>query len=146
MTYYIAYGSNLNLSQMKKRCLGAKLLTAFMLENYELEFKKAPMNKNAYATITPSGGKKVPAALFSLTPKDEDALDLYEDVIGNLYYKKTITVQLYGENIEALVYIMNLKAKPMYPKTSYINTILQGYKDHGFNEAYLYEALNKVSE
>ena len=33
---YIAYGSNLNLKQMKYRCPTAKLLDIGVVENYEL--------------------------------------------------------------------------------------------------------------
>lgn len=36
---YIAYGSNLNLRQMKYRCPTAKLVGKGTIENYELQFK-----------------------------------------------------------------------------------------------------------
>ena len=35
---YIAYGSNLNLNQMKYRCPTAKLVGKGTIENYELQF------------------------------------------------------------------------------------------------------------
>ena len=35
---YIAYGSNLNLEQMKFRCPTAKLVGKGTIENYELQF------------------------------------------------------------------------------------------------------------
>ena len=34
--YYIAYGSNLNKSQMKQRCKDAVCVGSSMLENYKL--------------------------------------------------------------------------------------------------------------
>ena len=39
---YIAYGSNLNLEQMKFRCPTAKLVGKGTIENYELQFKGMP--------------------------------------------------------------------------------------------------------
>ena len=46
---YIAYGSNLNLKQMKYRCPTAKLVGKGTIENYELQFKGMP--HCSYATI-----------------------------------------------------------------------------------------------
>ncbi|MGN1126625.1 MAG: gamma-glutamylcyclotransferase family protein [Ruminococcus sp.] len=48
---YIAYGSNLNLKQMKYRCPTAKLVGKGVVENYELQFKGMP--HCSYATIAP---------------------------------------------------------------------------------------------
>ncbi|MEE0914354.1 MAG: gamma-glutamylcyclotransferase family protein, partial [Ruminococcus sp.] len=73
---YIAYGSNLNLSQMKYRCPTAKLYDTGVIENYELQFKGMP--HCAYATIAPCEGKSVPVALWELQPRDEKLLDRYE--------------------------------------------------------------------
>ena len=61
---YIAYGSNLNLKQMKYRCPTAKLLGIGVVENYELQFKGMP--HCSYATIAPCDGKSVPVALWEL--------------------------------------------------------------------------------
>ena len=37
--YYLAYGSNLNLRQMKRRCPNAKKVENFLLKGYVLEFR-----------------------------------------------------------------------------------------------------------
>ena len=47
--YYIAYGSNLNLEQMKMRCPTAEVVGVSELKGYKLVFKGALTN--AYATI-----------------------------------------------------------------------------------------------
>ena len=36
---YVAYGSNLNMEQMKGRCPGSVFLGTGVIENYELQFK-----------------------------------------------------------------------------------------------------------
>ena len=48
---YVAYGSNLNISQMKYRCPGAKLYGTGEISGYELQFKGQP--HSAFATIAP---------------------------------------------------------------------------------------------
>ena len=37
--YYLAYGSNLNLEQMKYRCPNAKKVDAYLLKDWNLEFR-----------------------------------------------------------------------------------------------------------
>ena len=55
---YIAYGSNLNLKQMKYRCPTAKLVGKGVVENYELQFKGMP--HCSYATIAPCSVSPLP--------------------------------------------------------------------------------------
>ena len=55
---YVAYGSNLNIRQMKYRCPGAKLYGRGVIEDYALQFKGQP--HGAFATIAPKEGASVP--------------------------------------------------------------------------------------
>lgn len=104
---YIAYGSNLNLKQMKYRCPTAKLIGKGVVENYELQFKGMP--HCSYATIAPCIGKSVPVALWELQPRDEKLLDRYEGYPSH-YFKQDLPVKLNnGLELTAMVYIMNLK-------------------------------------
>ena len=50
---YLAYGSNLNIKQMKIRCPYAKPCGTFYMPNYRLVFRRV-------ADITKSEGDKVP--------------------------------------------------------------------------------------
>jgi hypothetical protein len=71
----LAYGSNLNLGQMAYRCPTAKVYGKGMLLDYQLLFKGR--EDNAYATIEPKRGSKVPVLVWELQPEDEKALDYY---------------------------------------------------------------------
>lgn len=114
---YIAYGSNLNLNQMKYRCPTAKLVGKGTIENYELQFKGMP--NCSYATIAPCIGKSVPVALWELQPRDERLLDRYEGYPSH-YFKQELPVKLNnGSEITAMVYIMNLKQQFGLPSASY---------------------------
>ena len=41
MKYYLAYGSNLNLNEMKVRCPSAKMIGSTILKDYELIFRNS---------------------------------------------------------------------------------------------------------
>ena len=73
---YVAYGSNLNIRQMKYRCPGAKLYGRGVIEDYALQFKGQP--HGAFATIAPKEGASVPVAVWEISEKNEQALDRYE--------------------------------------------------------------------
>lgn len=140
---YIAYGSNLNLGQMKYRCPTAKLCGTGVIENYELQFKGMPYC--AYATIAPCEGKSVPVALWELQPRDEKLLDRYEGY-PSYYFKEDLPVKINDEEITAMVYIMNLKQQFGLPSESYYNTVRQGYKDCNLNLNVLNDAVNESAE
>ena len=103
---YVAYGSNLNIRQMKYRCPGAKLYGTGVIDDYELQFKGQP--HSAFATIAPKEGASVPVAVWEIFEKNVQARDCYEGYPSN-YFEKKVPVQLDGVDVRAMVYIINLK-------------------------------------
>ena len=141
---YVAYGSNLNVEQMAFRCPTAKLYGTGVLENYALQFKGSA--DCAYATIAPKDGSSVPVAVWEIQPKDEKSLDRYEGHPSH-YFKKDVPVQLQsGEEVNAMVYIMNLKMDFGMPSKYYYRTVHQGYLDCGLDTAVLALALKDSIE
>ena len=131
---YLAYGSNLHLGQMSRRCPDAKCLGTAMLLDYQLLFRGG--RRGAVATVEPKKGNQVPVLLWTISPRDERSLDYYEGY-PFLYRKETVTVNLNGKPTEAMVYIMN-DGRPLGgPSDVYYNTILQGYLDNGLDPAFL---------
>ena len=63
--YYLAYGSNLNLQQMKYRCPTAKPIGKINLEDYRLMYKGSEDNYE-YLTIEKSKGSELPLGLFEV--------------------------------------------------------------------------------
>ena len=136
---YIAYGSNLNIAQMKFRCPTAKLYGTGRIENYELQFKGHP--GCAYATIGPRAGSSVPVAVWDITPSDEMSLDSYEGYPSH-YFKRDVTVTLNnGETINGMAYIMNLKMDFALPSKLYYCTVRVGYENMRLDVSYLDNAL-----
>lgn len=130
---YAAYGSNLNIDQMKRRCPDSFVVGSGMIEGYELEFR-------FFANIIKSQGHQVPVVIWSISERDERALDHYEGVANGLYYKEALKVRLDGvdENgqvseIDAMVYIMNIDVnRPIQaPSLSYYHTVREGYLQNG---------------
>ena len=104
---YVAYGSNLNLYQMKFRCPTARLIGTGIVKDHELQFKGR--SYSAFATIAPKHGSTVPVAVWELKESDEKFLDRYEGYPSH-YFKRTVPVEMKnGKTISGMVYIMNLR-------------------------------------
>lgn len=122
---YLAYGSNMNLEQMSRRCSSAVVVGHTMLENWRLVF-------NGVASIEKSKGDSVPVVVWEIQPNDEAALDVYEGW-PRLYRKEVRRVKLDGKLVNAMVYIMNNVRSYSSPGDSYYNTIEEGYISAGFD-------------
>lgn len=140
--YYVAYGSNLNKKQMKKRCPDAKFLGTGTIKDYELLFRGG---LNAVATIEPKKGGTVDYGLWEISPADEQKLDRYEG-FPNLYRKEQMTLCFEERNIEAMAYIMDPDYVLGIPPQTYYSTIFQGYLDCGFDTERLLEAAQKCAD
>ncbi len=142
--YYIAYGSNLNISQMRMRCPGARIIGTSVIDDYQLLFKGS--KTGSYLTIEPKDGAEVPVVIWEVTESDEKALDRYEGY-PSFYYKKEMTLDIKGirtkkvRRREAFVYIMHEERELGIPSRYYVNTCLDGYRAFGFDEKYLFDAI-----
>lgn len=135
---YIAYGSNLNLAQMKYRCPTAKFIGTGVLENYELQFKGSLYN--AHATIAPRPGAAVPVGVWEIQSADELRLDQYEGY-PHYYFKQTLAGTLGGKPFRGMAYIMDPRMEFGYPSARYYDTLLQGYRDCGLDPEVLRQAV-----
>lgn len=135
--YYLAYGSNLNLRQMRRRCPNAKKVGSYLLKDWALEFRY-------YLTIREEKGAEVPLGIFEIGEEDERSLDRYEG-FSTHYFKKEFDVLLNGKPIKAMAYIMNPRIRAvMVPDRFYLMTCLEGYKDFGFDRTYLIKAYKEA--
>ncbi|HHV45271.1 MAG TPA: gamma-glutamylcyclotransferase [Firmicutes bacterium] len=139
---YLAYGSNLNLGQMERRCPAATVLGPAELKDYRLTFRGS--DGQAVATIEEEKGKSVPVLLWHITPEDEEALDVYEGY-PRKYIKKMLRVFFQGEWVEAMAYVMNDGWSLGMPGEGYLHTIREGYEAFGFDQSILEEAVEYSS-
>lgn len=141
--YYIAYGSNLNVRQMRMRCPSARIIGTANLKDYELLFKGS--KTGSYLTVEKKSGSTVPVAVWEVSIQDEKALDRYEG-FPTFYYKKELSLPIKGirtgkvRNRKVFVYIMHEERSIGIPSIPYMQTCLEGYDDFGFNRQPLIEA------
>ena len=140
--YYIAYGSNLNISQMAVRCPEAFVYGIAEIKDYELLFKGS--RTGAYITIEKRKGSTVPVAVWEVGKTDEKRLDRYEGYPA-FYYKKEKRLNVQTDcgvrEVGAFVYIMHEERELGIPSRQYIRTCLEGYDDFGFDAHFLGDAL-----
>jgi hypothetical protein len=115
---YLAYGSNMNKAQMRRRCPAAKPLRAIVIDDARLVFR-------GVADIEFCQGASVPVVLWEITDACERALDRFEGVANGVYEKRTIPLDN-GE--DALTYVMCSNGISP-PTREYFERIKQGYAD-----------------
>ena len=144
--YYIAYGSNLNVPQMRRRCPGATILGTATLRGWELLFRGS--KTGSYLTIEEKEGGAVPVVVWEVTPGDEAALDCYEGY-PNFYYKKDIRIRFRGirtgrcRTVTAFVYIMHEDRPIGIPSDLYMQTCMEGYETFYFDKKILADAYKR---
>ena len=98
---YFAYGSNINLDQMARRCPYAEPIGPVELPNYRLAFRASGV-----ATILPEEGSTVHGLLWNLTPECELSLDHYEG-FPYLYEKQDLQAHdASGQTFSVMAYVM----------------------------------------
>ena len=147
--YYIAYGSNLNVPQMRMRCPRATILGTANLTGWELLFKGS--KTGSYLTIEECEGGTVPVVIWEVTESDEAAIDRYEG-FPTFYYKKDIKLKYKGirtgkrRTVTAFAYIMHEERPIGVPSNFYMRTCLQGYDTFYFDKNILIDAYDKCRE
>ena len=147
--YYIAYGSNLNIPQMRMRCPSARIIGTSEITNYRLLFKGS--QTGSYLTIEPFEGASVPVTAWEVTEDDERALDRYEG-FPRFYYKAEMKLPIKGIRSgririrNTFVYIMHEDRRGGIPSRYYMQTCLEGYRSFGFDEEKLWKAVKDSKE
>ena len=130
--FYFAYGSNLHLFQMKRRCKDSVFIKKIYLKNFRLTFR----SKYRAADIEIKKNSVVPGGLFKISRSDEKKLDVYEDypILYKKYYFK-----YYGKKV--MTYTMTKKTPFTFPTERYLNIVKRGYRDCDLDKKYLNKAL-----
>ena len=108
---YIAYGSNINTEQMSHRCPDARVIGTSVVPDHKLVFRGH--TEGAVATIEPEKGSSVPVLVWKISKRDD------------------------GRKITAMAYIMTPGRIEGRPSAYYFNVIAEGYREFGFDLAFL---------
>lgn len=159
--YYLAYGSNVSMLEMKMRCPNAKFVGLTKLPNNTLICKG---NNWGYLTTQEENGCSIDVAIYKVTQYDKERLDVYEGY-PNLYHIKYVTIEHNGVKHKAFYYEMNRTIQAPYkgdipleelegiveptyeivipyeiPAQSYIDRCYIGYKEVGIDVKQLVDA------
>lgn len=130
---YIAYGSNLHIRSMRRRCPDAEPLGTRMLSNARLVFRSV-------ADLAYEPGAMTPVALWQISLADEIDLDRYEGVSSGMYGRYWIPLSGRYRGRKALVYLMH-DTGIFPPSAAYASTIRDGYRNFELDQSYLDEAI-----
>lgn len=125
---YFAYGSNLNVQQMRTRCPRAVPLGNFYLRNARLVFR-------GVADCIYLPGAVCPGGIWSITSECERALDRYEGYKANhptegLYDKEIVEVINDDGDLDVEIMVYRMNSTGIFPPSQmYLDTIIQGYRD-----------------
>ena len=122
---YFAYGSNLCVAQMARRCPGAgNPARAATLADHDWL-----INQRGVATVERFAGNHVHGVVWELTDRDLATLDSAEGVPVR-YRRDRLTVHTLDGPADAWVYIDH-RVEPGAPRPGYLERIIDGAMHHG---------------
>ena len=134
---YFAYGSNLSLEQMNKRCPEYVKIGKGVLKNH-----KWIINSRGYANVIESPSDYVEGVVYRITKQGEIMLDKKEGVKLGCYEKKTLRILMGTFERECLVYVDPIVTEGII-KLDYAKKINQGIMDSKLSPHYIEKYLRK---
>jgi gamma-glutamylcyclotransferase (GGCT)/AIG2-like uncharacterized protein YtfP len=138
--HYFAYGSNLDIEQMQRRCPSSRFVCRARLVRHRVTF---PLPCESWgggvAGIDPDPNRDVHGVVYVMTQADLGPLDRYENVAGGDYERREVEVVAEsGESMRVWTYFC-LPAPDRCPPPSrrYLEAILRGARYHGLPESYI---------
>lgn len=133
-TVYFAYGSNLHLEQMVRRCPESRYVGLGKLHNYRWQ-----INQRGYANIIPCPGRTVEGLCYLLSQEDERRLDASEGV-PTAYQKHILEIEVVGAN--ALLSgrrVREVHERIQFEIADYVNSVTQALDDDQAKERFISE-------
>lgn len=141
-TLYFAYGSNLDPTQMRRRCPGARAVGPAVLDGYRIGFagQSQLWDGGGVATLLRDPGEWVEGILYELPKIDLEILDRYE---GHpvAYRRRLLLVEdEHGARRKAQVYLKDAGLEAP-PSKDYLGVIRRAYHRLGFDDTPLLQAM-----
>ena len=136
-----AYGSNLDLIQMNKRCPSSKIISKGSLSDYRLDFNRYSSGwGGGVADVIPVKGSQVWGLIFELSDTDMDSLDFYEGCYKNrpsLYERSKVVINTpKGPIPDVWLYTVVEKQKFEAPTAKYLEIIKNAAVQWNFPNVY----------
>jgi gamma-glutamylcyclotransferase (GGCT)/AIG2-like uncharacterized protein YtfP len=136
MPLYFAYGANMDVAAMARRCPRSKPLGLARLPRHRFI-----VTRDGYASVIRDPRDEVHGVLWDCGLSDIRVLDKFEDIASGLYVKINQPVIVPGGAKRALVYI-GRSGEVGRPKPGYLEDVIASAKHWALPEAYL-AAMNR---
>jgi gamma-glutamylcyclotransferase (GGCT)/AIG2-like uncharacterized protein YtfP len=143
---YFAFGSNLDVKQMKRRCPSMKIVANASVSGYKIAFRGYSIRSGGgTATLVKNTKSVSPGVIYQITRDDLWSLDRCEGH-PHVYRRTLMTVTTEtGEQVETFTYLMPEKDLLVScPSVTYFNRIDRGYGKHKLPDENLNRALEEV--
>ena len=121
----------MHMPSMRIRCPRARLLSTALLSDWEFF-----INTQGYASIRPVDDQEVHGALWTIGPREEAALDLYEDVADQLYLRVTVNVISSRETHRDVLTYVATNRRPGRPRAGYMPLVHESAEQLDLPEGY----------
>ena len=140
LTWYFAYGSNMNRGIFESR-RGMRPIHAqpALLENYLFRFNLAiGRGERGVANLEPQAGARTWGVLYSITIEQSEHLDRSEGVSRGVYRRIPVLAIVDGsKQIAAFTYQSDRISLGRKPSPRYIGLLIEGAVQHGLPPGYL---------
>lgn len=132
MPFHFAYGANMDVAAMARRCPRARMVGRARLMGWR--FLLVP---SGFASVAPDRRGVTHGVLWDIPPGDMTALDRFEQVGQGLYTKRMLpTLREPFGAVQALVYVCGDPARGAAWR-GYLDDILAAARAHGLPPAYV---------
>ncbi|MGL5825250.1 MAG: gamma-glutamylcyclotransferase [Nocardioides sp.] len=108
MTFYAAYGTNLDPAWMSERCPHSPLETTGWLQGWRLTFGGEEHGwDGSLATVAEDPLGEVFVAVYDVTPEDEATMDQWEAADSGLYRKVRVRIATLTGEVLAWIYVLD---------------------------------------
>lgn len=141
---YFAYGSNMDIEQMRMRCAGAEVVGIGALADHALCFPRHSTSRDCgVASITPKPGAETLGVVYRLSADNIARLDGCEEFVEgraaelNSYNRVEIEVLVDGRPCLAQTYVAVTQDGAFRPNAAYLQHLLDGAAMHAFPADYV---------
>jgi len=135
-TWYFAYGSNLKRYMLKERIGEWKEEQRAILKGFALSFAKGYRNhESGYANIKECSGSEVEGVAYLISEDQFRKLDYYEGVALGVYRRRLVGAVTEWKLLPVTIYEMNREVCSLRPSVDYLNLVIDGLREHGYDES-----------
>lgn len=136
--FNFAYGSNMSVDRLYARVGRVKVIGAYTIDNYALEFNCGWPPNQMYGNMVRRMGSNIEGVLYELTEEQIGELDKYE-----CYPRNYTKIYFYDAAKDAIIFAY--VATPWFetaregkPQLDYINYLIKGSLEFNLNKTYEY--------